>query len=109
MATGVAGAATGRAGDAARATTAPPNVWGIHDFIVWNEPNTRLYWSPQKDDSGNDVAAPAYEALLAQCYDAIHAADPLANVIGMGLSPRASTSASTEPLVFLRDVGKAYR
>ena len=83
--------------------------WGIHDFIVWNEPNTRLYWSPQKDDSGTDVAAPAYEALLATCYDSIHAADPAANVIGMGLSPRASTSESTEPLVFLRDVGKAYR
>ncbi len=85
------------------------NQWGIHDFIVWNEPNTRLYWSPQKDAGGNDVAAPAYEALLAQCYDTIHAADPFANVIGMGLSPRASTSESTEPLVFLRDVGKAYR
>jgi hypothetical protein len=83
--------------------------WGIHDFIVWNEPNTRLYWSPQKDGAGNDVAAPAYEDLLAKCYDAIHAADPDANVIGMGLSPRASTSSSTEPLVFLRDVGKAYR
>ena len=27
----------------------------------------------------------------------------------MGLSPRASTSDSNEPLVFLRDVGKAYR
>jgi hypothetical protein len=84
-------------------------AWGIHDFIVWNEPNTRLYWSPQKDASGNDVAAPAYEALLAQCYDTIHAADSAANVIGMGLSPRASTKNSTEPLVFLRDVGKAYR
>jgi hypothetical protein len=83
--------------------------WGINDFIVWNEPNTRLYWSPQKDAGGNDVAAPAYEALLATCYDSIHAADPAANVIGMGLSPRASTSESTEPLVFLRDVGKAYR
>ena len=83
--------------------------WGIHDFIVWNEPNTRLYWSPQKDANGNDVAAPAYEGLLAQCYDTIHAADPLANVIAMGLSPRASTSESNEPLVFLRDVGKAYR
>ena len=89
------------------ATTAAQ--WGIHDFIVWNEPNTRLYWSPQKDASGADVAAPAYESLLAQCYDTIHAADPAANVIGMGLSPRASTSESTEPLVFLRDVGKAYK
>ena len=83
--------------------------WGIHDFVVGNEVNTRLYWSPQKDAGGNDVAAPAYEALLAQCYDVIHAADPLANVIGMGLSPRASTPDSNEPLVFLRDVGKAYR
>jgi hypothetical protein len=83
--------------------------WGIHDYIVWNEPNTRLYWVPQKDASGNDVAAAAYEQLLATCYDALHAADPLARVIGMGLSPRASTSESTEPLVFLRDVGTAYR
>ncbi len=54
--------------------------------------------------------APAdYEALLATCYDTIHAADPDAQVIGMGLSPRASTKASTEPLVFLRGVGQAYR
>jgi hypothetical protein len=83
--------------------------WGIHDYIVWNEPNTRLYWSPQKDRRGRDIAAPAYEQLLATCYDAIHAADPQATVIGMGLSPRASTSQSNEPLTFLRDVGKAYR
>lgn len=87
-------------------TVAP---WGITDFIVWNESNTRLFWTPQKGGGGNDVAAPAYEALLATCYDAIKAANPGARVIGMGLSPRASTSESTEPLVFLRDVGKAYR
>ena len=85
------------------------NQWGIHDFVVGNEVNTRLYWSPQKDGAGQDVAAPAYEALLATCYDAIHGVDPQANVIGMGLSPRASTPESNEPLVFLRDVGKAYR
>jgi hypothetical protein len=83
--------------------------WGIHDYIVWNEPNTRLYWSPQMDSHGRDIAAGAYEALLATCYDALHAADPQANVIAMGLSPRASTNQSNEPLVFLRDVGKAYR
>jgi hypothetical protein len=83
--------------------------WGIHDFIVWNEPNTLLYWAPQKDEAGNDVAAPAYEALLAACYDSIHAGDANATVIGMGLSPRASTQSSNEPLAFLRDVGAAYR
>jgi hypothetical protein len=83
--------------------------WGIHDYIVWNEPNTRLYWSPQRDSQGRDIAAAAYEALLATCYDALHAADPQANVIAMGLSPRASTNQSNEPLVFLRDVGSAFR
>ena len=85
------------------------NQWGIHDYVVWNEANTRLYWSPQKDARGRDVAAPAYLALLATCYDRLHAVDPQANVIGFGLSPRASTSASNDPLVFLRDVGNAYR
>lgn len=95
--------------DWARHVVETVNAWGIHDFVVGNEVNTRLYWSPQKDRKGRDVAAPAYLALLATCYDAIHAADPDANVIGMGLSPRASTKESNEPLVFLRDVGKAYR
>ena len=78
--------------------------WGIHDFIVWNEPNTALYWSPQDD------SAPAkYEALLAQCYDTIHAADPLANVIGFGLSPRKGTSTQTAPIPFIAAAGAAYR
>lgn len=85
------------------------NQWGIHDFVVGNEVNTRLYWSPQKDAAGRDVAAPAYLALLAHCYDVIHATDPEANVIGLGLSPRASTPTSNEPLQFLRDLGRAYR
>jgi hypothetical protein len=85
------------------------NQWGIHDFVVGNEVNTRLYWSPQKDARGRDVAAPGYLALLATCYDGIHAVDPEANVIGMGLSPRASTPDSTEPLTFLRDLGRVYR
>ena len=78
--------------------------WGIHDYIVWNEPNTALYWSPQDD------SAPAkYEALLAACYDSIHAADPAANVIGFGLSPRKGTSTQTSPLAFLLAAGQAYK
>ena len=83
--------------------------WGISDFIVGNEPNTLLYWAPQKDASGKDVAAAPYEALLAACYDSIKAANPAATVIGMGLSPRASTPKSNDPLKFLRDVGAVYR
>src|SRR5207253_10329987 len=42
------------------------NQWGIHDFVVGNEVNTRLYWSPQKSSSGKDVAAPAYLALRSE-------------------------------------------
>jgi hypothetical protein len=78
--------------------------WGIHDFIVWNEPNTSLYWSPQ------DSSAPAgYEALLATCYDAIHAADSEARVIGMALSPRSNGPGQTAPIPFILAVGAAYR
>jgi hypothetical protein len=78
--------------------------WGIHDFIVWNEPNTSLYWSPQDDSTPSK-----YEALLAACYDAIHAADPAANVIGFGLSPRKGTASQSAPIPFIRGVGDAYR
>jgi hypothetical protein len=78
--------------------------WGIDDFIVWNEPNTALYWSPQ------DASAPAgYEALLATCYDSIHAADANARVIGFGLSPRSNGPTQTAPIPFIEAVGKAYR
>jgi hypothetical protein len=83
--------------------------WGITELIVGNEPNTRLFWLPQKDKQGRDVAAPAFTALLGRCYDSIKKASPGATVIGMGLSPRASTPQSNEPLTFLRDVGEAYR
>jgi hypothetical protein len=78
--------------------------WGIHDFIVWNEPNTALYWSPQ------DATAPArYEALLAACYDTIHAADPDAEVIGFGLSPRSNGPSQTAPIPFIKGVGAALK
>lgn len=78
--------------------------WGIHDFIVWNEPNTVGHWAPQ------GATAPArYEALLARCYDAIHAADPQARVIGFALSPRANAPTETAPIPFIAGVGAAYR
>lgn len=86
--------------------------WGIRDFIIGNEPSSTKYWAPQKDASGNDVAAPAYEQLLATCYDTLHALDGggwTANVIGMGLSAKAAGATSNQPLAFLRDVGAAYK
>jgi polysaccharide biosynthesis protein PslG len=78
--------------------------WGIHDFIVWNEPNTALYWSPQ-----DSTAPAAYEALLATCYDSIHAADSSARVIAMGLSPRSNGPTQTAPMPFIAGVAAAYK
>jgi hypothetical protein len=78
--------------------------WGINDFIIWNEPNTALYWSPQ-----DSTAPAAYEALLARCYDAIHGADSDARVIGFGLSPRSNGPSQTAPIPFIAAVGAAYK
>src|SRR5581483_8883994 len=78
--------------------------WGINDFVIWNEPNTALYWSPQ-----NARSPAAYEALLARCYDRIHRVDPAARVIGFGLSPRSNGPSQTPPLAFIAAVGAAYR
>ena len=80
--------------------------WGIQDFIIWNEPNTGLYWR----GAGTDSTVPAkYEALLASCYDTIKAANPSAVVIGFGLSPRKGTASQMSPLQFIRDAGAAYK
>jgi hypothetical protein len=48
----------------------------VTDFIVGNEPNLNGFWLPQFDRFGRDLAAPAYEALLAQTYDALKAVSP---------------------------------
>jgi hypothetical protein len=86
----------------------------VRDFIVGNEPNLNRFWMPQFDRRGRDLAAPAYEALLAQTYDALKTVSPQINVIGGALSPRGAdrgTSArqTHSPTTFLRDLGLAYR
>jgi hypothetical protein len=79
--------------------------WNIQDFIIWNEPNTGLYWK----GAGSDATVPAkYEALLASCYDKIKVANPSAVVIGFGLSPRKGTPTQTAPIPFIAAVGAAY-
>ena len=88
----------------AQTVAATVKQWGINDFIVWNEPNTALYWTPQ-----NKWAPAVYEALLATCYDAIHLADADARVIGFGLSPRSNGRTQTPPMTFIAGVGAAYR
>ncbi|HEY6029507.1 MAG TPA: hypothetical protein VIU44_03035 [Gaiellaceae bacterium] len=86
----------------------------VHDFIVGNEPNLNRFWMPQFGPNGEDVAAPAYEALLAQTYDAIKAVHPLSTVYGGALAPRGVDKPNTgrdthSPTAFLLDLGAAYR
>ena len=86
----------------------------VKDFIVGNEPNLNLFWMPQFNPDGSDAAAPAYEALLAETYDALKAVDPTINVIGGSVSPRGqdkfrSGRQTHSPTTFIPDIGKAYR
>jgi hypothetical protein len=76
----------------------------IRDVVIWNEPNKRLFWNPQTD-------APAqYGALIARCYDVLHAAFPGVNVIGLALSSTGNDdAASISPGAFIRRAGDAYR
>jgi hypothetical protein len=86
----------------------------VRDFIVGNEPNLNRFWMPQFDKRGRDLAAPAYEALLAHTYDALKTVSPDITVIGGAVSPRGADRASSSrqthsPTTFLRDLGAAYR
>jgi hypothetical protein len=75
----------------------------VRDVVIWNEPNKAQFWSPQAG------APAAYEALLAQCYDALHAYAGM-NVLGLALSHNGNDDASsTSPGAFIRAVGTAYR
>jgi hypothetical protein len=89
-------------------------VPGIRNVIVGNEPNLNRFWLPQFNPDGSDAAAPSYEALLAQTYDAIKAVDPTITVFGGALAPRGVDKPNTgrdthSPTAFIADMGAAYR
>jgi hypothetical protein len=99
------------AGYAAALARALPDVRTV---IVGNEPNLNLFWLPQFGADGSDVAAVAYEQLLAQTYDALKAVDPKLTVVGGGLAPRGGDDPSASrqthsPTRFIADLGAAYR
>ena len=86
----------------------------IGDVIVGNEPNLNRFWLPQFDEAGNDVAAPAYYALLAEVYDAAKGVDEDVRIWGGALAPRGIDRPGTgrdthSPTTFIRDLGAAYR
>jgi hypothetical protein len=87
---------------------------GVRDFIIGNEPNLNRFWLPQFGASGEDVAAPAYEQLLAQTYDALKGVSPSIRVWGGAVSPRGGDRPNTgrdthSPTIFIQDLGAAYR
>lgn len=68
----------------------------IHDVAVWTEPNSSKFWQPRKGSSA------AYEALLATCWDTLHAVQPAVNVI-------ATSAPHAKPGHWYEQIGKAYR
>ena len=104
--------AADRADFAAYATALARALPTVQRFIVGNEPNLNRFWMPQFSSRGVDVAAPAYEAMLAETYDALKAVSPTLTVVGGALSPRGNDSILSRkhsPTTFIRDLGLAYR
>ena len=94
----------------ARLLTAAPQV---KDVVIWNEPNSPTFWRPQFDAAGESAAPAAYERLLSDCWDAIHAVRPDANVIAAS-SPRGNddptaTRPSHSPVRWYAELAQAYR
>jgi hypothetical protein len=89
-------------------------VPGVRGVIVGNEPNLNTFWVPQFGADGRDLAAAAYEDLLARTYDELKDAAPHVTVIGGALSPRGADRPrgirpTHSPTAFIRDLGAAYR
>ncbi|HEY7605098.1 MAG TPA: hypothetical protein VH760_12620 [Gaiellaceae bacterium] len=87
---------------------------GVSDVVIWNEPNSSRFWRPQFAPDGTSLAPAAYEALLARCWDVLHAARPGVNVIAASSprgndNPGASSNVSHSPVNFYRKLGDAYR
>jgi hypothetical protein len=85
----------------------------VQDVVIWNEPNSSTFWRPQFAADGTDAAAHAYELLLAECWDELHALRPDVNVIAAS-APRgnddpAASSPSQSPVGWYRELGVAYR
>lgn len=85
----------------------------VNDVVIWNEPNVSRFWRPQFGPGGTSIAPAAYEALLARCWDALHAVRPSANVIAAsaarGNDRPASGNPAHSPVNFYSKLGEAYR
>lgn len=68
----------------------------VNDVVVWTEPNSATFWRPQQG------APAAYEALLARCWDVLHAVRPRVNVI-------AASAPHQKPAAWYQGLGAALR
>jgi len=87
----------------------------INDVVVGNEPNANFFWRPQYNPDGSDASPAAYEALLAQCYDLLHAYRASIDVGAPATgpdgndNPNAVSNISHSPTTFILGLGAAYR
>ena len=74
----------------------------VKEYVILNEPNRTIFFSP--------VDPVLAAKVLAEAYDAIKAIDPGVTVIGLGLSPRGSGDGSSLfPVQYLARLGTAYK
>jgi hypothetical protein len=86
----------------------------IDDVVVWNDPNDGTFWAQQFEQDGTSVSPSDYEALLARCWDSVHAVRQGVNVISLAVSksssiPGAFTLAWHPPAIWIAKVAAAYR
>jgi hypothetical protein len=82
----------------------------VNDVVVWNDPNDDAFWSPQFAPDGTSVAPADYEALLATCWDDLHALRPAVNLVALSASrPASVVLASHTTAQWWKEVGDAYR
>jgi hypothetical protein len=86
----------------------------IRDVVIWNEANKSFFWRPQFAPNGSSAAPAAYAALLARCWDVLHAFRPGVNLLTSTSSkgndnPSAASNVSHSPGNFIRKLGEAYR
>ena len=86
----------------------------INDVVIWNEPNVSAFWRPQFNPDDSSAAPAGYEALLARCWEVLHAFRAGIDVIGPATSPRgndnphAASNISHSPVTFIKEMGLAY-
>ena len=70
---------------------------GVHDWEIWNEPNTSVFWKPAADPG-------AYSKLAVLTAAALRSADDQALVISGGLAPAADGGGDMAPVEYLNQL-----